>query len=85
MHWIPQSVLYLSKEFGGQGLIHLASRKAAFRIQFVQKFFYGNLETSWRVLTGRILKQVGNLGLEQIVFSFEQQYFKCERNFSFLL
>lgn len=68
MHWIPQSILYLSKEFGGQGLIHLASRKAAFRIQFVQKFLYGKLETPWRVLTGRILKQVGNLGLRQKIF-----------------
>lgn len=72
-------VLYLSKEFGGQSLIHLANRKAAFRIQFVQKFLYGNLETSWRVLTGWKYR----IGTNR--FSFEQQCFNCERNFSFLL
>lgn len=48
LHWIPQNVLYLSKELGGQGLVHLTSRKAAFRIQFVQKFLYGKLEVPWR-------------------------------------
>uniref|UniRef100_H3CBZ6 Reverse transcriptase domain-containing protein n=1 Tax=Tetraodon nigroviridis TaxID=99883 RepID=H3CBZ6_TETNG len=27
LHWIPQSVLFLPKEEGGQGLVHLASRR----------------------------------------------------------
>ena len=26
LHWVPQSVLYLPKEEGGQGLVHLGSR-----------------------------------------------------------
>jgi len=27
-HWVPQSVLFLSRDEGGQGLVHLASRTA---------------------------------------------------------
>ena len=30
LHWIPQEVLYLSKEEGGHGLVHLESRNGAF-------------------------------------------------------
>ncbi|KAK3549037.1 hypothetical protein QTP70_028519 [Hemibagrus guttatus] len=37
LHWIPQSVLHLPKEEGGQGLVQLASRTAAFRLQFLQR------------------------------------------------
>ncbi|KAI3358278.1 hypothetical protein L3Q82_003276 [Scortum barcoo] len=33
LHWVPQSILFLPKEEGGQGLVHLASRGAAFRLQ----------------------------------------------------
>ncbi len=29
LHWVPQSMLFLPKEEGGQGLIHLQSRIAA--------------------------------------------------------
>ncbi|KAI3359011.1 hypothetical protein L3Q82_015395 [Scortum barcoo] len=32
LHWVPQSILFLPKEEGGQGLVHLASRGAAFRL-----------------------------------------------------
>lgn len=83
MHWIPQSVLFLSRECGGQGLIHLVRRKAAFRIQFVQKFLYGNLETPCRVLAGRILKQVGNLGLRQTIFLLDTTFLNVRGFFSF--
>jgi hypothetical protein len=38
---VPQSVLYLSKEEGRQGLVHLASKAAAFRFQFIQRLLYG--------------------------------------------
>ncbi|TWW55985.1 hypothetical protein D4764_09G0010350 [Takifugu flavidus] len=37
MHWVQQGVLHLPREEGGQGLIHLASRTATFRIQFIQR------------------------------------------------
>ncbi|KAK3524739.1 hypothetical protein QTP86_002141 [Hemibagrus guttatus] len=52
LHWIPQSILHLPKEEGGQGLVQLASRTAAFRIQFIQRL---NMETSspWTFTQGR--------------------------------
>ncbi len=37
MLWVPHNVLYLPKEEGGQGLVHLQSRTAAFRLQFIQR------------------------------------------------
>ncbi|TWW67065.1 Transposon TX1 uncharacterized 149 kDa protein ORF 2 [Takifugu flavidus] len=40
LHWVPQSVLFLPREEGGQGLIHLASRVATFRLQFVQRWSF---------------------------------------------
>ncbi|TWW68287.1 hypothetical protein D4764_19G0000850 [Takifugu flavidus] len=48
MHWVQQGVLYLPREEGGQGLIHLASRTTAFRIQFVQRFLTGLANLMWR-------------------------------------
>jgi len=41
MHWVPQCVLYQTRDDGGQGLLHLESRKTAFRLQFIQKILYG--------------------------------------------
>jgi len=39
LHWVPQSVLYLPKNEGEQGLIHLQSRVAAFWLKYIQRFF----------------------------------------------
>lgn len=44
LHWLPQSVLYLPKEEGGQGMVHLQSRLSTFRLQFIQKFLKGSEE-----------------------------------------
>lgn len=41
LHWIPQSVLFLSSEEGGHGLVHLASGGGAFRFQLVQRLLTG--------------------------------------------
>ncbi len=41
LHWVQQSVLYLPKDEGGQGLIHLQTRSAAFRSQFLRRLFDG--------------------------------------------
>ena len=38
LHWIPQAVLFLPKDEGGQGLVHLTSRGAAFHLQFLAAF-----------------------------------------------
>lgn len=67
MHWVPQSVLFLPKEEGGQGLIHLASRLATFRFQFVQKYLTG-LCPVWKEFASIILRKTDNLGLDSALF-----------------
>ncbi len=41
LHWVTQSILFLSKEEGGQGLVNLQSRTVAFRLQFIQRLLLG--------------------------------------------
>ena len=67
-HWVPQSVLHLSKEEAGQGFVHLASRAAAFWLQFIQRFLYGLENVVWRGVAGLVLQQVGGLGLKKALF-----------------
>lgn len=62
LHWLPQAVLFLPKEEGGQGLVHLASRCAAFRLQFVQRLLYGPQDLVWRPLA-RLILQCWRLGI----------------------
>jgi len=45
----------LSKEAGGQGLIHLQSRIAAFRLQFVQRLLTVSDVFNWNAVAGLIL------------------------------
>ncbi|KAI3371742.1 hypothetical protein L3Q82_023599 [Scortum barcoo] len=70
LHWLPQAVLFLPKEEGGQGLVHLASRGAAFfRLQFIQRLLlYGPQDLVWRPLAQLTLRSIGGLGLQQSVF-----------------
>ncbi|KAJ4946174.1 hypothetical protein JOQ06_023844 [Pogonophryne albipinna] len=58
LHWVPQGVLFLSREEGGQGLIHLASRTATFRIQFLQRYLTGPADLVWRDVSSCILRRV---------------------------
>uniref|UniRef100_A0A3Q3AE51 Reverse transcriptase domain-containing protein n=1 Tax=Kryptolebias marmoratus TaxID=37003 RepID=A0A3Q3AE51_KRYMA len=66
LHWVPQSVLFLPREEGGQGLVHLASRTAAFRLQFIQKYLTGS--PVWRDVASCILRRVNCLGLDAALF-----------------
>ncbi len=50
LHWVPQYLLFLPKEEGGHGLIHLASRGATFRLQFIQGLLVGPENLVWRSL-----------------------------------
>ncbi|KAJ3590668.1 hypothetical protein NHX12_008617, partial [Muraenolepis orangiensis] len=40
-HWVPASVLYLPVAEGGQGLVDITARTAAFRLQAAQRLLYG--------------------------------------------
>ena len=68
LHWIPQAVLCLPKDEGGQGLVHLASRGAAFRLQFIQGLLYGPKDLVWRPLAHMILQRFAGLGLKDSLF-----------------
>ncbi|KAJ4928214.1 hypothetical protein JOQ06_016008 [Pogonophryne albipinna] len=68
MHWVPQSVLFLPKEEGGHGLVHLASRGAAFRLRFVQRFLTGPADLVWRPVARALLERCGGLGLAKSLF-----------------
>ncbi|KAF7662216.1 hypothetical protein LDENG_00242310 [Lucifuga dentata] len=68
LHWVPQSKLFLLKEEGGQGLIHLASRVATFRLQFVQRFLTGPANVVWRPVASSIFKRTDGLGLDSALF-----------------
>lgn len=47
LHWITKSILFLPKEEGGQGLINLQSRTAAFCLQFIQRLLSGPSDVGW--------------------------------------
>ena len=68
LHWVPQSTLFLPREEGGQGLVHLASRGAAFRLQFLQRLLTGPTDLVWRPLSCCILRRLGGLGLDFSLF-----------------
>ena len=68
LHWVPQSVLFLPKEEGGQGLIHIESRIAAFRVQFAQRYLIGPNDLVWREAASIILRQTAGLGLDSSLF-----------------
>ncbi len=73
LHWIPQSILYLPKEGGGQGLIHLQSRIATFRLHFLQRFLDGPVNVSWRAIGCIILQTVGNFALDSSLFLMDSK------------
>lgn len=68
LHWITQSILFLAKEDGGQGLVHLASRCAAYRPQFLQKFLLGSERLVWRPVSQCILRRISGLRLDTVLF-----------------
>ncbi|KAI4888926.1 hypothetical protein NFI96_005927 [Prochilodus magdalenae] len=67
LHWVQKGVLFLPRE-GGPGLVHLASRLATFRLQFVQKFLTGSTDLVWRGVACTILRRIDGLGLDTGLF-----------------
>ncbi|KAK3517201.1 hypothetical protein QTP70_001029 [Hemibagrus guttatus] len=68
LHWISQTVLHLPKEEGGQGLVQLSSRTAAFRLQFIQRLLTGPRDLVWRAAASGLLCTVKGLGLDRALF-----------------
>ncbi|KAK3568069.1 hypothetical protein QTP86_029707 [Hemibagrus guttatus] len=61
-------VLHLPKEEGGQGLVQLSSRAAAFRLQFIQRLLTGPGDLVWRAAASGLLHTVKGLGLDRALF-----------------
>ncbi len=61
-------MLFLPKEEGGHGLIHLQSRIATFRLQFVQKLLVGSVDIKWCAVAYVILHNLESLGLDKTLF-----------------
>ena len=76
LHWVPQCVLFLPREEGGQGLVHLASRAATFRLQFIQRYLTGPPEVVWRGVTSCVLRLAGGLGLDTALFLMNPRFLK---------
>ena len=68
LHWTPQSVLFLPRDEGGQGLVNLVSRGATFRLQFIQRLLMGPQNLVWRPLAQTILAGVNGMGLHAVLF-----------------
>uniref|UniRef100_A0AAQ6ILA1 Reverse transcriptase domain-containing protein n=1 Tax=Anabas testudineus TaxID=64144 RepID=A0AAQ6ILA1_ANATE len=75
LHWVPQCVLFLPKDQGGQGLIHLSSRVSAFRLQFVQRFLSGPEDVVWRPVASAILRKADALHLDSALFLLDPASF----------
>ncbi len=76
LHWVQKSVLYLSKEEGGLGLINLQSRTAAFRLQYIQRLLSSPMESSWASVACAILRNIEGLGLDKALFWLDPQRLK---------
>ncbi|KAK5933249.1 hypothetical protein CgunFtcFv8_013744 [Champsocephalus gunnari] len=63
-HWLKASVLYLPVAEGGQGLIDIQSRTAAFRLQTAQRLLYGSGQR-WLDPARLLLRKAGRLGMDK--------------------
>ena len=79
LHWVPQSVLFLPREEGGHGLIHLQSRTAAFRLQFIQRLLCGTVSSSWKAVACAILRTFEGLGLDRTLFWMDPKHLNLNR------
>jgi len=66
-HWLRESVLYLQVHEGGQGLMDIKSKVAAFRLQTAQRLLYHQSQ-SWITVACALLNRVGWLNLDRHLF-----------------
>lgn len=83
LHWTPQSVLFLPRDEGGQGLVNLVSRGATFRLQFIQRLLMGPQNLVWRPLAQTILSGVNGMGLHAALFLMDYTLLDLSRLPSF--
>lgn len=66
-HWIRAAALYLPVAEGGQGLVDVQSKVAAFRLQSAQRILY-NHSPSWLNTAQLLLRRAGRLGYDKQLF-----------------
>ncbi|KAJ3582744.1 hypothetical protein NHX12_000281 [Muraenolepis orangiensis] len=66
-HWVPASVLYLPVAEGGQGLVDITARTAAFRLQAAQRLLYG-ASPCWLAMARLLLCRAGGFGFDKHLF-----------------
>ncbi|KAJ3598753.1 hypothetical protein NHX12_000333 [Muraenolepis orangiensis] len=66
-HCVPASVLYLPVEEGGQGLVDITARTAAFRLQAAQRLLYG-ASPCWLAMARLLLWRAGGFGFDKHLF-----------------
>lgn len=67
LHWLRAAVLYLPVQEGGQGLVDIASRITAFRLQTAQKLLY-SCGLPWTDTACVLLRRAGRLGYDKHLF-----------------
>ncbi|TWW53858.1 Transposon TX1 uncharacterized 149 kDa protein ORF 2 [Takifugu flavidus] len=71
-HWLRSAVLYLPVREGGQGLVDIASRVTAFRLQAAQRLLY-SLGVPWTDMACLLLRKAGRLGYDKHLFLLQPQ------------
>ncbi|TWW74457.1 Transposon TX1 uncharacterized 149 kDa protein ORF 2 [Takifugu flavidus] len=71
-HWLRSAVLYLPVQEGGQGLVDIASRVTAFRLQAAQRLLY-SLGVPWTDMACLLLRKAGRLGYDKHLFLLQPQ------------
>ena len=66
-HWVRAAVLYLLMVEGGQGLVDIQSKIAAFRLRAGQRILY-NCGPRWCDAARLLLKRSGSLGYDKHLF-----------------
>ncbi|TWW81732.1 Transposon TX1 uncharacterized 82 kDa protein ORF 1 [Takifugu flavidus] len=71
-HWLRSAVLYLPVQEGGQGLVDIASRVTAFRLQTAQRLLY-SFGVPWTDMACLLLRKAGRLGYDKQLFLLQSQ------------
>ncbi|XP_075968244.1 adhesion G-protein coupled receptor G6 [Anarhichas minor] len=72
LHWLRSAVLYLPVQEGGQGLVDIASRITAFRLQTAQRLLY-SFGLPWTDTACVLLRRARRLGYDKHLFLLQAQ------------
>ena len=82
-HWLPPGVLYLALAEGGQGLIQVAARIRAMRLQAAQKLLFSEESTPWIGLGLALLRRFSRMDFDKQLFLIPHHVTKQLAGFGF--